>query len=208
MTRTRQVLLKRGFGKAARERNELGSYTAVEVLKAFATACDVKDTIQAGMLLDLLKDAEERGVTPTPYGLELSAWVQRIVHASAYDAKGEAEDRAVRKKAKTGHDSYPFRAEIEFKCELSWFLVAKPKDQDCKISLAEHDEGYSLWIQCEERRGPIRKAIERAMALMDALDEKHGLRIWVPEGMNYELDDHERRSILDIKGTAEHYRLW
>lgn len=202
------VLIKRTFAKAKRIPNGMGAYPAVAVLRAFAAACSVKGSIQAPMLVELMNDAEAEDRHPSPYGMELSSWVHHMIVASYFDAKAEADDRAERKHAKSGASSYPFVAEFEFKFASHWIVTAKLKEQEAKLSLAEHDEGYSLWIQCEERRPCIRNAVHLAMAMMDSLGEDHSLRVWVPEGMNYELDDYERRSILDIKGTAEHYRLF
>ena len=200
--------MKRTFAKAKRESNGMGAYPAITVLRAFAAACSVKGSIQAPMLVELMNDAEERGAHPSPYGLELSSWVHHMVVASYFDAKAEAEDRAERSTTKTSRGVYPFAPEIEFKFASHWIVATKLKELEVKVSLAEHDEGYSLWIQGVERRPSVKNAIQRAMALMDALDENHALRVWVPEGLNYDLETHERRSALDIKGTAEHYRIY
>ena len=204
--RVGRLVIKRSIRKTHRSEDGLGGYSAIQVLRGFAEACNVKGSIQAGALLDVLQDAADHGKDPIPYGMALNLWVFQKFVGSFYDARTIAADDADLHEQKSGHVQ-PFRPEFEVKFKSNLILIGEPQDSDTKISLAEHDEKWTLWMQCDESRPCIGKLIKRAKAFMEGLGEDTHLRVWYPEGLNYELDDHELRSIVDIQGTARHYRL-
>ncbi len=170
-------------------------------LRAFCHACATSETEQAKQLLLLVEDAEKGGILPRPIVSDFAPWIVRLVILSRYDAQTEVEDTS----ARTGQKK-AFSAEIEASFLNNLILKGRFPGSTLTVTLAMHEDHFSLWFSCEEKATCCRQLVDRAAAMARLLKDKRGVEVWTVDGAD--IDPDQLFSLSAVKTALEHRRLY